>query len=358
MEALSASAGLVSQRFRVESASPQAIFEDMVARGFTDGLPVLPPTEEAVRAMLEGAGLAPDTVLAEVAPDNVAVTAEKAAINAVMAGCLPEHFPVVVAALKAVAEPEYNLLGVQTTTNPATPVLVVNGPARQRAQVHAGRGCMGPGWRANATIGRALRLILVNCGGAAAGDVDKATHGMPAKFTFCFAEAEEESPWAPLHVEHGLRAEQGAVAAFAGTGTTNVLAFYRSPEAILHVTADAMRCYGSNGYLRERGNPLIVMTPGHARIFAAHGYDKARVQRELFERAGILRAEVPVADFELTPVYQDYPPERRIAPCARAEDIKIVVAGGDEAYHIVFIPAFAITTFQVAEVHFPNRSEP
>ncbi|WP_038207332.1 hypothetical protein [Xenophilus azovorans] len=347
---------LSSQLFRVEAGTPAALFDDMLRRGFSDGLPMLPPTVQAVEAMLAASGLAPDAVLAVVAPDNIGVTAEKAAINAVMAGCLPEHFPIVVAALQAVAVPEYNLLGVQTTTNPATPVLVVNGPVRERAQVNSRRGCMGPGWRANATIGRALRLILVNCGGCAPGDVDKATHGMPAKFSFCFAEAEEDSPWAPLHVEHGFAPEQSTVAAFAGTGTTNILAFYRSPEAILHVTADAMRCYGSNGYLRELGNPLIVMTPGHARIFAEHGFDKARVQRELFERAQIPRSQVPVDSFELTPAYQDYPPERMIKPCARPEDLKIVVAGGDEAYHIVYIPPFAITTFQIAAVAHPPRS--
>lgn len=335
----------------------EAVFADMYGRGFTDGLPVIPPTEEAVLAMLAYAGIEPNQLIAVVAPDNAPVNAEKAAVNAVMAGCLPQYFPVVVAALKAVAEPKYNLLGIQATTNPVAPVLVVNGPIRRQIELNCGRGCLGPGWRANATIGRALRLILVNCGGAPAGEIDKAIHGMPGKFTFCFGELEEESPWAPLHVDQGFASHQSTVTAFGGTGTQNVLGLFRTPEGIIHVLADTMRCYGSNSYLRGKGNPLFLLPPGHARIFAEHGWDKSRIKRELFAHTQIPRSHIPAEEQILTPIYVDYAPDRMCPPCEKAEDITIVVAGGPEAYHIAYIPSFATTELSTCEVFVPQRSD-
>src|ERR1700730_17999819 len=175
--------GLVSARFKVTNDFGAA-FTDMCERGFTDGLPVIPPTEAAVRAMLDAVGMQPNELIAVVPPEGGPATAEKVAVNAVMAGCLPEYFPVVIAAMRAVTEPKFNLLGVQTTTNPVGPVLIINGPVRTALKINSGRVCLGPGWRANATIGRALRLCLLNIGGCPPGEVDKAIHGMPGKFTF------------------------------------------------------------------------------------------------------------------------------------------------------------------------------
>lgn len=347
---------LMSRRLRV-AGTFEAVFDDMYAKGFTDGLPVIPPTEESVAAMLAGAQVGGDEVIAVVPPDNPSVTAEKVAINAVMAGCLPEYFPVVLAALKAVAEPGFNLLGVQATTNPVAPVLVINGPIRNELNINCRRGCLGPGWRANATIGRALRLTLMNCGGCPPGDIDKAIHGMPGKFTFCFGELEEDSPWEPLHVEHGMSREQSAVTAFGGQGTQNILAFFRSPEGIVHVVADGMRCYGYNGYLRALGNPLIVMTPGHARIFAQHGWDKKRIKHELFVQAQIPRSHIPSEQQLLTPVYVDHSPDQMCLPCESEDDIAIVVAGGPEAYHITYIPSFGNTALSTEEIRVPQRSD-
>ncbi len=155
---------LASSRFSV-AGDFGAVFSDMYERGFTDGLPVIPPTEPAVRAMLAAAQLQAQDLIAMVPPEGGPATAEKVAINAVMAGCLPEYFPVVVAAMRAITQAKFNLLGVQTTTNPVSPVLVVNGPIRKALEINSGRGCLGPGWRANATIGRAVRLCLLNIGG-------------------------------------------------------------------------------------------------------------------------------------------------------------------------------------------------
>jgi hypothetical protein len=331
---------LVSRRVTAP-ADFRGVFDDMYGRGFTDGLPVIPPTEEAVMEMLAFAQLAPDAVIAIVPPDNAAVTAEKVAINAVMAGCLPEYLPVVIAALKAAVEPKFNLLAIQTTTNPVSPVVVINGPIRKALDVNSRRGCMGPGWRANATIGRALRLVLVNAGGCPPGEIDKAIHGMPGKYTFCFGELEEDSPWVPLHVERGFAPEQSTVTLFGGQGTQNILGMFRTPENLVHVLADGMRCYGYNGYLRGNGTPLIVLSPGHAAIFAQHGWDKARLKIELFERAQIPRSHIPDEQHLSRPVYADYAPDQMCLPCRRAEDICIVVAGGPEGYHMVYIPSFS-----------------
>lgn len=322
-------------------ADSRAVFDDMYRRGFTDGLPVIPPTEELVLEMLDCAGLAPDEVIAVVPPDNAAATAEKVAINAVMAGCLPEYLPVVIASLKAATEPKFNLLAIQTTTNPAAPVIVVNGPIRDRIGLNARRGCLGPGWRANATIGRALRLILVNVGGCPPGDIDKAIHGMPGKYTFCFGEVEEDSPWPPLHVERGFAADASVVTLFGGQGTHNVLGMFRSPGNLVHVLADAMKCYGYNGYLRGNGAPLIVLSPGHANTFADHGWDKAKLRHALFEQAQIPRSYIPDEQQITGPVYADFAPDQLIPPCRSADDISIVVAGGPEGYHMLYIPSFS-----------------
>lgn len=314
------------------------MFAQMYARGFTDGLPVIPPTQESVLEML--AGRSPRDTIATLAPNDAPITAELAAINAVMAGCLPEYFPVVIAALKAMAVAEFNLLGIQTTTNPVAPVLLVNGPIRGRIDVNGARGCLGPGWRANATIGRAVRLVLVNCAGATPGDVDKAIHGMPGKYSFCFAELEEASPWSPYHVDQGFSAEQSTVTVFGGQGTANSLAIYREPESLLHVIADSMRCIGYNAYRNAWGSPLVIITPGHAAIFAENGYTKERVKTELFERARIPRSHMPAERLAVGAVYDDYAPDQMCVVCRKPEDIAIVVAGGPEAYHVTYIPSF------------------
>ncbi len=320
-----------------------ALFSDMYGRGITDGLPVIPPREEYVRAMIDYVGLPPGQVIATIPPEGGPATVEKLAVNAVMAGCLPEYFPVVIAAIRALAEPRYNLLGVQTTTNPVTPVLVINGPIREETGIHAGRGCMGPGFRANATIGRAVKLALLNIGGCPPGDVSKSIHGFPGRFTFCFGELEEESPWEPLHVECGFQRQDSTVTVFGGQGTQNLYACFRRPESIVHMVADGMACYGNNGYMRGSGNPLVVFSPGHAAIFAAHGWDKTRIREELFKRTLVPLADIAEERQLSHPVYHDWDASRSIPLCREAADIMIVVAGGPEAYHVTYIPSFAST---------------
>jgi hypothetical protein len=336
----------------------RAVFNDMYGRGFTDGLPVIPPTEDAVQEMLDHTGMEPDEAIAIIPPDDEPLTVAKAAINAVMAGCLPEYLPVVIAAVKAVTAPQFNLLGIQTTTNPVAPVLVINGPVRALLDINCGRSCMGAGRRANATIGRALNLILVNIGGNTPGTVDKAIHGMPGKFTFCFGELEEDSPWEPLHVQHGFRPEQSAVTAFGGQGTQNIVAAYHDMTNVAHMLADAMRCYGNNGYHVGHGNPLVVLNPGHARAFAQMGWDKKRLRQELFERTKVPRSYIPDERLFLESVWNDQQPHEHCYVCRNADDINIVVAGGPEAYHICYIPSFGHTALSTAEIFLPRKAAP
>ena len=336
----------------------RAIFSDMYGRGFTDGLPVIPPTEDLVREMLDHASLDPGEIIAVIAPDDEPLSVAKAAINAVMAGCLPEYFPVVIAAVKAVTAPRFNLLGIQTTTNPVAPVLVINGPVRELLDINCGRGCMGPGKRANATIGRALNLILVNIGGATPRTVDKSIHGMPGKFTFCFGELEDESPWEPLHAEKGFRSEQSTVTAFGGQGTHNVVAAYHDMTNVAHMLADAMCCYGNNSYHVGHGNPLVVINPGHARGFAQMGWDKKRLKQELFERTKVPRSYIPAERLFLESVWNDQKSDEYCTLCKEVDDINIVVAGGPEAYHICYIPSFGHTALSTAEIVLPQKAIP
>src|SRR5581483_3006017 len=212
---------------------PEAV-ETYFERGWTDGLPVVPATAEAVRRFVAAAGRDPDEIVLREPTRRRAVSVEKVAINAVLAGCRPEYMPVLLAALEAMADPAYNLHGAITSTGGSAPLVVVNGPARRAIGLNAGANVFGPGWRANATIGRALRLVIVNGLGAQPGVLDRSTQGHPGKYAFCIAELEEESPWEPLHVERGFPADTSTVTVFAAEGPHNVLTHYgHDAEAIV-----------------------------------------------------------------------------------------------------------------------------
>jgi hypothetical protein len=199
------------------SASPAQMQDYFEAQGWTDGLPVVPPTPELVTAMVEGSGLAADAEVASIAPRMATATVEKVAINAVMAGCRPEFMPVVVAALRAMARPEFNLAGVQGTTHPVAPLVMVNGPIRERIGINCGSNVFGQGFRANATIGRAVRLVLINIGQGIPGKTDMATFGTPCKFSYCAGENEENSPWDGCHRQRGDGARRRGAAQHPGS---------------------------------------------------------------------------------------------------------------------------------------------
>ena len=330
---------LSSDRFELAD-NIEATYELVCERGWGDGLPVIPPTEERVRRMLDSVAREPDEIIGYIPPRESEASIEKIAINAVMAGCFPECLPVLIAAVEAMIEPEFNLTALQTTTNPAGPLAIINGPIRKKLELNCKRGCLGPGWRANATIGRAIRLILINIGGAIPADVDKAIHGMPGKYTFCFGEDEEGSPWEPLHVERGIDRERSAVTMVGAQGTHNVLARSLYGETILRFTANSMCTVGNNNMLLQTGEPLAIFTSGHASILAGQGFTKAKCKEFIFEHVKVPVSEMldcRAAGREVRVVNE------MIQPCEKAEDIMIVVAGGPEPYHLVVLPTFGET---------------
>jgi hypothetical protein len=270
---------------RVELAALEDDWEALFDRGWSDGLPLVPPTEERVLRMLDGTSRAADAVVAVVPPDLVECTVEKVAVNAVMAGCRPEHLPFVLAAVEAACSDEFNVHGLLATTYFSGPVVIANGPLTRSVGMNSGINAMGQGNRANATIGRALQLVIRNVGGGRPGEVDRATLGNPGKYTFCFAEDEVGSPWEPLHVERGLPPESSAVTLFPGEGPRGVIdQLSRTPESLARSFAACLRDV-AHPKLPLVFDAVLVVSPEHARVFAEAGWDKARLQQEL---AGLL----------------------------------------------------------------------
>ena len=214
-----------------------AFNDECEQRGWSDGLPLVPPTVARVEAMLAATKRDRNEIVAHIAPGFGAATVERIAINAVMAGCRPEYLPVLLAAVEAVADEKFNLQGIQATTNPAAPWIIVNGPLAATLGVNAGLNCLGQGNRANATLGRALRLVLQNIGGALPGQMDRATHGQPGKYTFCCAENEAASPWQPLHVERGFNADENVVTVVGAAGTLNMNSHSKDAADLLRAIA-------------------------------------------------------------------------------------------------------------------------
>jgi hypothetical protein len=276
------SGGLRSRRVTVAPAVDP--FEAMMSFGWTDGLPVVPPTEDRVGRMLEGTTHDPAEIVCVMAPDLVGCTVEKIAINAVMAGCKPEYLPVVLAGCEAVATDLFNIHGVAATTQFAGPVLIINGPIRLELQMNSGINALGPGNRANATIGRAVNLVVRNLGGARPGGVDRSTLGSPAKWTLCFAEDEEGSPWEPLSMERGMARGVSALSAFAGHGPHEIVdQASRDAASLASSFAAQLRAVGHPklmGFL----DALVVVAPEHARVFTDAGWNKTRLRTELTER--------------------------------------------------------------------------
>ena len=266
---------------RIELGSGEDELEAMFGRGWSDGLPLTPPTPERVLRMLAGSSRDPQEVVAVVPPDLNACTVEKVAINAVMAGCRPEYLPVVLAAVEAACTEAFNVHGVLATTYFVGPVVVVNGPIAREIGMNSGVNALGQGNRANATIGRALQLVIRNVGGGRPGEIDRATLGNPGKYTFCFAEAEATSPWEPLAVERGLQPGVSAVTLFAGAGVQPVFdQLARTPEALARSLAACLRVVGHPKW-GLAWDALCVIAPEHARIFREAGWSKARLREEL-----------------------------------------------------------------------------
>lgn len=326
---------LSAQRFSVPD--PLSAIEFCYEQGWTDGLPVVPPTEERVQEFIAFTQRAPDEVVVTEQTRRRRITVEKVAINAVMAGCLPAYMPVILAALEAMGEEPYNLHGSVTSTGGAAPLLIINGPIRKELHLNSGVNVFGPGWRANATIGRAIRLILMNGLGAIPGILDKSTQGHPGKYSFCIAENEEENPWEPLQVERGFSPETSTVTVFAGESPHNIQNHYsHTPEGILTTLADTMAALGSF----SDGESVVVLAPEHVQIIARAGWTKQDIREYLFRHARRSLAELKRCG-KFPGVVEPGDEEKMIPRGLKAEDILIVVAGGGPGGHSAFIPSWS-----------------
>ena len=261
--------------------------ESYLDRGWTDGLPIVPPTPEKVAAFLDYAGLSADEVLGHVPTREVTVTAEHVAVNAVMAGCKVEYMPVVAAAARALLEEKANCHSTTGTLSGAAHAVIVNGPIRNELDINCKAGCFGPGWRANATIGRAVRLVARNVCRAIPGFLDRATYSTPARYSFCFGENEEDSPWTPLHVERGFAPEQSTVTLHSVVYMTSARdSASRDPAGVLDSISRTVRAMGVTGdrWLGKDTNVVLVMGMEHMRYFAEAGWSKQQMREYLFPK--------------------------------------------------------------------------
>lgn len=269
---------LASREIDVSAADDpmEACFE----RGWSDGLPVTPPTPVRVLRMLKGTERSPDEVIGLMPPDLVPCTVEKVAINAVLAGCKPEYMPVLLAALEAALDDEFGLHGLICTTMFGSPMIIVNGPVAKAIGMNSGGNALGQGNRANATIGRALQLLIRNVGGGRPGEIDRATLGNPGKYSFCFAEA-EDSDWLPLAQERGIAPGRSAVTVFPGEGVQGIIdQKSRDPESLARSFAASLRTV-DHAKLAMAGDAVLVVAPEHARVFIEAGWSKQRLLQKL-----------------------------------------------------------------------------
>ncbi len=324
-----------------------------MSRRWGDGLIIAPPTQEAVERMLRHTRRAPEEVVATIAPGMGAATVEYIAIQGVMAGCYPEYLPVLIAAAEAVATSRFHLQAIQATTNPAAVWLIVNGPIARRLEVNAGSGCLGQGAWANATLGRALRLILQNIGRALPGEMDRATQGQPGKYTFCCAENEEASPWEPLHVERGFAPDASTVTVVGALGTWSMNMTARRPEEVLAMIGDTMQYPASSDYVYG-GAPFVILSPQHASLFHAAGWGKSEVKRRLWEASKMRAGRAKGSEFERMATGRraelgEIGPDTIVPISVKPDDLSIVVAGGPGS-HSVFIPVSAHTRSVTREI--------
>jgi hypothetical protein len=328
----------------IADESPEALLQHFAAKGWGDGLPLLPPTADRVDAMLRAGGGSPDEVVAVLPPRHGQATRRAIAVNAVLAGCEPRWLPVVVSAVRALARPEVNLRGVNATTHPVAPLLIVHGEAVARLGFNAGLGTFGPGCRANASVGRAVRFVLLHIAGARPGDGDASTQGQPAKYGYCIAENEPASPWESLPRSAGVDAAS-AVTVHCGEGPHNFHDMESdAPGPILDKAASVMATLGSNNAPVSSAEMFVVLGPEHAATIAGAGWSRRDVQSYLYERA-----RLPAARFrEAFGVVQYRPWIHALADADpmpitdHPDNIRVLVAGG-AGKHSCVIPSWGMT---------------
>ncbi|HSQ04258.1 MAG TPA: hypothetical protein VLN59_09500 [Burkholderiales bacterium] len=278
---------MTQAQVQVEAESPAELltrsYEYAYEQGWTDGLPIIPATPESVQRFVAGSGRAADELIGLLPPRKGRATVEAIAVNAIMAGCRAEYMPVVIAALEGMTDPAYPLELMQVTTNPMTPFLLVNGPVRKKLEINYGAGCLGPGWRANATIGRTIRLIMNNIGGALPGVYSKVSFGSPLRYSYLCGENEEENPWAPFHVDRGFKREDSTVTVFKASNFCNISGGEGvGPEEILRQIATNMPpMYGGGDGV------LLLVGVNHAQSLHEAGLTKGDIQKRIWELARV-----------------------------------------------------------------------
>jgi len=320
---------------------------EFVRRGWSDGLPMVPPTEARVARMLRGADHAADFVVGLLAPRMGAATVEAIAVNAVMAGCRPQHMPLLIAAVRAMAQRSFNLYGIQATTHCVSPLLIVNGPLADALHVNGSSGMFGPGPWDNGVIGRAIRLLLLNVGGAVPVDIDKSTMGHPAKYTFVMAENEADSPWQALRAERGFDDRVSTVTVVGAEGPHNINDHESTTaDGLIQMIAASMAQPGQNN-VYYAAEPLLILSPEHAATIAG-GYSKDGLKQKLYEDARIPLSKFSPDNIERR-MFRKFPerykgkgPDVGVTVAQRAEDIMIVVAGGP-GKHSMYVPTFGGT---------------
>ena len=340
---------LLAEADGADEVAQQRYFHD---RDMTDGLPVIVPTRERVEAFIAASGFDPTLEIGAVDPARGIATVANIAVNALMAGCQPEHLPVVIASIDAMIKPDFRLHGVQATTNPVAPLTIVNGPIRQRLNIDSGRNALAPGQHSNGPIGRAIRLVMRNIGGAI-GDVDRSTLGSPGKYGFCLAEAEEESPWEPLSVSLGYEAGEDVVSVIGIESFINIIPVFHTAEPIMEQLSRGLRGGGTNLYW-SRGTQLFVVNPGHAQILARDGYEtREKLQEALFERG-----KVPLEDLPEGNIAQgEWVVENgKVLITEQPSDIWIMVAGGPEPLHTVYMNGFGVNNGTTARIRVPGQA--
>lgn len=325
---------------RLDFQSYEAMLDEFDRREWGDGLPVVPPTPDRVAKFVDAAGKPGTDVIGDIPPSWGEATVEKVAINAVMAGCRPEYMPVVLTALEAMLTAPFNLYGLQATTHPAAPLVVVSGPVADRLGINSGYGAFGPGWRPNATIGRAIRLVLLDIGAARPGIGDRSTQGQPSKYTYCVAENDDATPWEPFRVSEGFDINDSVlfVAAVENPHNINDHGSFTGKQ-ILTTIAGAMTNGGANNLYMGGTETFLFICPEHANQIAADGYGRTDIQQFLFEKArtpvsmlGSGQLQYMRQRHRANPRYKelgmDAPDLKSIPMMSRPEDLKIVVLGG------------------------------
>ncbi len=311
------------------------LIEASLREGWGDGLPLIRPSDQSVSAMAEAVAQGPDEIIGQVPPRQRELSMKTAATFSVAAGCQPKHFPVVLGACQAMLDPSFGLHAVQTTTSPCAVLIIVSGPVTEDVAINSGAGCLGPGCRANATIGRAVRLILQAAGGAQPGLVDRATHGHPGKFTYCLAENQRETPWEPMAVRRNLGASESIVTVFAGEAPLNVQEHHASSaEEILDALSSVTTGVVPLMHTHE-SDTLFVLCPEHAALLSEAGFDGHRVAAELFRRITRPSSRTAGESAEAATNFQSSQHPAFQSP----HNVLVLVAGG-AGKHSLWIPSF------------------